>query len=133
MRMWPILFGIALATLTLMPGQTQQAYYFRLPIISDDGSEVLYQAIPVTAGQPTLDIFQMPVNTMSTLGMRLFLNGAPLFPNPENAARPHFSVSQGFYTVYMRGGNVTPLQVYLYDRQRAQEILVSAIGGNPGA
>lgn len=135
MRTWLILVGTILVALTLAPLQTQQAFQFRLPIISDDGSEVLYQAIPIIAGQPTLDIFQMPVNTMSTLGMRLFINGVPLtLPGQfQDAARPHFSVSQGLYIVYMRGGNGTPLQVFLYDRQKGQEILVSSIGGNPGA
>ncbi len=135
MRMWLVSVVIVIAALMLMPGQTQQAFHFRLPIIRDDGSEVLYQAIPVTMGQPALDIFQMPVNNMSTLGMRLFLNGTPLvLPGQfQDAARPHFSVSQGLHIVYMRGGNGTPLQVYLYDRQKGEERLISAIGGNPAA
>ncbi|MCS7265929.1 MAG: hypothetical protein NZ805_13980 [Armatimonadetes bacterium] len=134
MRTWLILVGVVLVALTLAPLQTQQVFQFRLPVISDDGSEVLYQAIPVTAGQPTLDVFQMPPNAMTTLGMRLFLNGIPIvLPGQfQDAARPHFSVSQGFHIVYMRGGNGTPLQVFLYDRQKGQEILISGIGGNPG-
>jgi hypothetical protein len=35
------------------------------------------------------------------------------------------------HIVYMRGGNGTPMQVFLYDRQQGREILISGLGTDP--
>ncbi len=136
MRRW---LGILITSLLLasLVGSQQQAFYFRMPVISADGSDVLYQAIPIQGGgQPTLDVFQMFPGTMTTQGMQVILNGVPLV-TPQitllGAARPHFSVSQGLHVVYMSGGNGTPFRIYLYDRQKGLETLISKIGLTPAA
>lgn len=130
---WIVFAGITLLTLQAI-GQ-QQLYYQRMPSISDDGSDVLYQAIPIGNGVPTLDVFQMSPSSMTTAGMevrlKVGLNEIPPLPEWQNAARPHFSVSQGMHIVYMRGGNGTPVQVYLYDRQQKRQILISGLGTDP--
>jgi hypothetical protein len=106
-----------------------------MPVISDDGSEVLYQAVPVwNSGLPTLDVFQMSPQQMTTAGtevrLKVGLNEIVL-PEWRDAARPHFSTSQAMHIVYMRGGSGTPMQVFLYDRQQGREILISGLGTDP--
>ncbi len=131
MRRWLGVFWLGLVFATLA-GSQQQGFYFRMPVISDDGNDILYQAIPIQGvGQPSLDVFQMVPGAMSTVGMRVFLNGVP-FVTGQDAARPHFS-GQGLHVVYMRGGNGTPMQVYLYDRQKGLETLISKVGLTPGS
>jgi Tol biopolymer transport system component len=134
MTKWTLLISTALLTLWAI-GQQPVSYYLRMPVISDDGSDVLYQAVPVwNSGLPTLDVFQMSPQQMTTAGtevrLRVGLNEIVL-PEWRDAARPHFSVSQGMHIVYMRGGNVTPMQVFLYDRQQGREILISGLGTDP--
>jgi hypothetical protein len=106
-----------------------------MPVISDDGSEVLYQAVPVWNSRlPTLDVFQMPPQQMTTVGMEVRLKvglNEIMLPEWRDAARPHFSTSQAMHIVYMRGGNGTPMQVFLYDRQQGREILISGLGTDP--
>jgi hypothetical protein len=106
-----------------------------MPVISDDGSEVLYQAVPVwNSGLPILDVFQMSPQQMTTAGtevrLKVGLNEIVL-PEWRDAARPHFSTSQAMHIVYMRGGSGTPMQVFLYDRQQGREILISGLGTDP--
>lgn len=125
---WVLLLSTTLLSLWAI-GQ-QPAMHFRMPVISDDGSDVLYQAIPINTNAPTLEVFQMPPASMSTLGMWVYLNGVPLTVG-QDAARPHFSTSQGQHIVYMRGVNGAPLQVFLYDRVKGQEILISGYGTDP--
>ena len=134
MTKWTLLISTALLTLWAI-GQQPVSYYLRMPVISDDGSDVLYQAVPVRGGGlPTLDVFQMSPQQMTTAGtevrLRVGLNEIVL-PEWRDAARPHFSVSQGMHIVYMRGGNGTPMQVFLYDRQQGREILISGLGTDP--
>jgi len=131
---WALLISTTLLTLWAI-GQQPVSFYQRMPVISDDGSEVLYQAVPVwNSGLPTLDVFQMSPQQMTTAGtevrLKVGLNEIVL-PEWQNAARPHFSTSQGMHIVYMRGGNGTPMQVYLYDRQQGREILISGLGTDP--
>jgi len=134
MTKWTLLISTTLLTLWAI-GQQPVSFYQRMPVISDDGSEVLYQAVPVwNSGLPTLDVFQMSPQQMTTAGtevrLKVGLNEIVL-PEWQNAARPHFSTSQGMHIVYMRGGNGTPMQVYLYDRQQGREILISGLGTDP--
>ena len=134
MTKWALLISTTLLTLWAI-GQQPVSFYQRMPVISDDGSDVLYQAVPVwNSGLPTLDVFQMSPQQMTTAGtevrLKVGLNEIVL-PEWQNAARPHFSVSQGIHIVYMRGGNVTPMQVFLYDRQQGREILISGLGTDP--
>ncbi|MFZ8829248.1 MAG: hypothetical protein ACO2PK_12650 [Armatimonadota bacterium] len=133
MTKWALLIGTALLTLWAI-GQPV-SFYQRMPVISDDGSEVLYQAVPVwNSGLPTLDVFQMSPQQMTTAGtevrLKVGLNEIVL-PEWRDAARPHFSTSQAMHIVYMRGGNGTPMQVFLYDRQQGREILISGLGTDP--
>jgi hypothetical protein len=111
MTKWALLIGTALLTLWAI-GQQQQpvSFYQRMPVISDDGNDVIYQAIPISGGgAPTLDVFQMSPQQMTTAGTGVglinLLSPPPGIAIVQNAARPHFSVSQGMYIVYMRGGN----------------------------
>jgi Tol biopolymer transport system component len=132
MTKWALLIGTALLTLWAIG---QPSFYQRMPVISDDGSEVLYQAVPVwNSGLPTLDVFQMSPQQMTTAGtevrLKVGLNEIVL-PEWRDAARPHFSTSQAMHIVYMRGGNGTPMQVFLYDRQQGREILISGLGTDP--
>jgi hypothetical protein len=134
MTKWALLIGTALLTLWAI-GQQPVSFYQRMPVISDDGSEVLYQAVPVwNSGLPTLDVFQMSPQQMTTAGtevrLKVGLNEIVL-PEWRDAARPHFSTSQAMHIVYMRGGNGTPMQVFLYDRQQGREILISGLGTDP--
>jgi hypothetical protein len=139
MTKWALLIGTALLTLWAIgqqqPVQQPVSFYQRMPVISDDGSEVLYQAVPVwNSGLPTLDVFQMSPQQMTTAGTEVRLKvGLNEIMRPEwrDAARPHFSTSQGMHIVYMRGGNGTPMQVFLYDRQQGREILISGLGTDP--
>jgi hypothetical protein len=129
-----LLIGTALLTLWAI-GQQPVSFYQRMPVISDDGSEVLYQAVPVwNSGLPTLDVFQMSPQQMTTAGtevrLKVGLNEIVL-PEWRDAARPHFSTSQAMHIVYMRGGSGTPMQVFLYDRQQGREILISGLGTDP--
>ena len=131
---WALLISTTLLTLWAI-GQQPVSFYQRMPVISDDGNDVLYQAVPVwNSGLPTLDVFQMSPQQMTTAGtevrLKVGLNEIVL-PEWQNAARPHFSTSQGMHIVYMRGGNGTPMQVYLYDRQQGREILISGLGTDP--
>jgi hypothetical protein len=132
MTKWALLIGTALLTLWAIG---QPSFYQRMPVISDDGSEVLYQAVPVwNSGLPTLDVFQMSPQQMTTAGtevrLKVGLNEIVL-PEWRDAARPHFSTSQAMHIVYMRGGSGTPMQVFLYDRQQGREILISGLGTDP--
>jgi len=81
-----------------------------------------------------LDVFQMSPQQMTTAGtevrLKVGLNEIVL-PEWRDAARPHFSTSQAMHIVYMRGGNGTPMQVFLYDRQQGREILISGLGTDP--
>jgi Tol biopolymer transport system component len=134
MTKWALLIGTALLTLWAI-GQQPVSFYQRMPVISDDGSEVLYQAVPVwNSGLPTLDVFQMSPQQMTTAGtevrLKVGLNEIVL-PEWRDAARPHFSTSQAMHIVYMRGGSGTPMQVFLYDRQQGREILISGLGTDP--
>jgi hypothetical protein len=134
MTKWALLIGTALLTLWAI-GQQPVSFYQRMPVISDDGSEVLYQTVPVwNSGLPTLDVFQMSPQQMTTAGtevrLKVGLNEIVL-PEWRDAARPHFSTSQAMHIVYMRGGNGTPMQVFLYDRQQGREILISGLGTDP--
>jgi hypothetical protein len=134
MTNWALLIGTALLTLWAI-GQQPVSFYQRMPVISDDGSEVLYQAVPVwNSGLPTLDVFQMSPQQMTTAGtevrLKVGLNEIVL-PEWRDAARPHFSTSQAMHIVYMRGGSGTPMQVFLYDRQQGREILISGLGTDP--
>jgi hypothetical protein len=114
MTKWALLIGTALLTLWAI-GQQQQpvSFYQRMPVISDDGSDVLYQAVPVSGWRvaPTLDVFQMSPQQMTTAGtevrLKVGLNEIVL-PEWRDAARPHFSTSQAMHIVYMRGGSGTP-------------------------
>ncbi len=135
MTKWALLIGTALLTLWAIGQQQPVSFYQRMPVISDDGSEVLYQAVPVwNSGLPTLDVFQMSPQQMTTAGtevrLKVGLNEIVL-PEWRDAARPHFSTSQAMHIVYMRGGNGTPMQVFLYDRQQGREILISGLGTDP--
>ena len=134
MTKWTLLISTTLLTLWAI-GQQPVSFYQRMPVISDDGSEVLYQAVPVwNSGLPTLDVFQMSPQQMTTAGTEVRLKvglNEIVPPEWQNAARPHFSTSQGMHIVYMRGGNGTPMQVYLYDRQQGREILISGLGTDP--
>jgi hypothetical protein len=134
MTKWALLIGTALLTLWAI-GQQPVSFYQRMPVISDDGSEVLYQAVPVwNSGLPILDVFQMSPQQMTTAGtevrLKVGLNEIVL-PEWRDAARPHFSTSQAMHIVYMRGGSGTPMQVFLYDRQQGREILISGLGTDP--
>jgi hypothetical protein len=134
MTKWALLIGTALLTLWAI-GQQPVSFYQRMPVISDDGSEVLYQAVPVwNSGLPTLDVFQMSPQQMTTAGtevrLKVGLNEIVL-PEWRDAARPHFSTSQAMHIVYMRGSSGTPMQVFLYDRQQGREILISGLGTDP--
>jgi hypothetical protein len=135
MTKWALLIGTALLTLWAIGQQQPVSFYQRMPVISDDGSEVLYQAVPVwNSGLPTLDVFQMSPQQMTTAGtevrLKVGLNEIVL-PEWRDAARPHFSTSQAMHIVYMRGGSGTPMQVFLYDRQQGREILISGLGTDP--
>jgi hypothetical protein len=134
MTKWALLIGTALLTLWAI-GQQPVSFYQRMPVISDDGSEVLYQAVPVwNSGLPTLDVFQMSPQQMTTAGTEVRLKvglNEIMLPEWRDAARPHFSTSQAMHIVYMRGGNGTPMQVFLYDRQQGREILISGLGTDP--
>jgi hypothetical protein len=136
MTKWALLIGTALLTLWAIGQQPEPvSFYQRMPVISDDGSEVLYQAVPVwNSGLPTLDVFQMSPQQMTTAGtevrLKVGLNEIVL-PEWRDAARPHFSTSQAMHIVYMRGGSGTPMQVFLYDRQQGREILISGLGTDP--
>jgi hypothetical protein len=132
MTKWALLIGTALLTLWAIG---QPSFYQRMPVISDDGNDVIYQAIPISGGgAPILDVFQMSPQQMTTAGtevrLKVGLNEIVL-PEWRDAARPHFSTSQAMHIVYMRGGNGTPMQVFLYDRQQGREILISGLGTDP--
>jgi len=135
MTKWALLIGTALLTLWAIGQQQPEqpvSFYQRMPVISDDGSEVLYQAVPVwNSGLPTLDVFQMSPQQMTTVEMKVRLVGLNEIIERQDAARPHFSTSQAMHIVYMRGGNGTPMQVFLYDRQQRREILISGLGTDP--
>jgi hypothetical protein len=110
MTKWALLIGTALLTLWAIGQQQPVSFYQRMPVISDDGNDVIYQAIPISGGgAPTLDVFQMSPQQMTTAGTGVglinLLSPPPGIAIVQNAARPHFSVSQGMYIVYMRGGN----------------------------
>jgi|GEM_PF-1025122 len=109
MTKWTLLISTTLLTLWAI-GQQPVSFYQRMPVISDDGNDVIYQAIPISGGGlPTLDVFQMSPQQMTTAGIGVglinLLSPPPGIAIVQNAARPHFSVSQGMYIVYMRGGN----------------------------
>ncbi len=129
MTNWVLMLG--LISITLLAIGQQPAVYQRLPVISDDGSDVLFQTVPIGTGG--LDVFQMSPNMMRTAGMGVYLRTLAGLPSliAQDSARPHFSISQGMHIVYMRGGNGTPMQVYLYDRQQNREILISGLGTDP--
>jgi hypothetical protein len=132
MTKWALLIGTALLTLWAIG---QPSFYQRMPVISDDGNDVIYQAFPISGGgAPILDVFQMSPQQMTTAGtevrLKVGLNEIVL-PEWRDAARPHFSTSQAMHIVYMRGGNGTPMQVFLYDRQQGREILISGLGTDP--
>jgi Tol biopolymer transport system component len=110
MTKWSLLIGTALLTLWAIGQQQPVSFYQRMPVISDDGNDVIYQAIPSSGGgAPILDVFQMSPQQMTTAGAGIgLINLLSLPPGivvVQNASRPHFSVSQGMHIVYMRGGN----------------------------